>query len=75
MGNCVLYFDNVNVIGKTFSEHLVNLREVFERLKMAGLKLKPSKCNFCSPQLEFLGHVVTRDGVYTDPCKTAKVDK
>ena len=63
------------VIWKTFSEHQVNLREVIERLKMAGLKLRPSKCNFCSSQVEFLGHVVSRDGVHTDPCKTAKVEK
>ena len=72
---CLVYLDDVIVIGKTFSEHLVNLRKVFERLKMAGLKLRPSKCIFCSPQVEFLGHVVSRDGFHTDLCKTAKVEK
>lgn len=73
--NCLVYLDDIIVIGRTFEEHLSNLREVFERLKGAGLRLKPSKCNFCSPQVEFLGHIVSRDGVHTDPRKTAKVAK
>ena len=50
-----------------------NLREVFQRLREAGLKLKPIKCDFCSSQVEFLGHIVSADDVRTDPSKTEKV--
>ena len=35
------------VVGSTFEEHLLRLREVFERFRDAGLKLKMSKCSFC----------------------------
>ena len=37
--NGLVYLDDVNVIGKTFSEHLVNLREVLERLTSSNLKV------------------------------------
>ena len=71
--SCLVYLDDVIIVGKTFKEHLKNLREVFNRLRSAGLKLKPSKCDFCCKQVEFLGHSVSEDGVRTDPTKTEKV--
>ena len=71
--SCLVYIDDVIIIGKTFIEHLRNLREVFNRLKEAGLKLKPVKCDFCCTQVGFLGHIVSADGVQTDPAKTDKV--
>ena len=71
--NCLVYLDDVIIVGKTFQDHMHNLREVFQRLKEAGLTLKPTKCNFCSVQVEFLGHIVSADGVRTDPSKTEKV--
>ena len=43
---CIIYLDDVIVFSKTPEEHVFRLRAVFEKLKQAGLKLKPSKCNF-----------------------------
>ena len=43
---CIIYLDDVIVFSKTLEEHVVILRAVFEKLKQAGLKLKPSKCKF-----------------------------
>ena len=57
----------------TFDEHLSRLRSVFERLRDAGLKLKSSKCMFLQRQVSFLGHVVSADGIQTDPEKIAAV--
>ena len=71
--NCLVYLDDVIVVGRTFHEHLQNLRAVFERLRAAGLKLQPKKCHLCSPKVEFLGHIVSADGVSTDPQKIDKV--
>ena len=71
--NCLVYLDDVIIVGKTFQDHMHNLREVFRRLREAGLTLKPTKCNFCSVQVEFLGHIVSADEVRTDPSKTEKV--
>ena len=46
MSQCLVYIDDMImiVVGCTFDEHLCNLREVFRRVRGAGLKLKPSKC-------------------------------
>jgi len=46
---------------------------VFERLISAGLKLKPSKCRFLQVQVGFLGHVISADGIATDPSKTEAI--
>ena len=70
--NCLVYLDNVIVVGHTFSEHLQNLRSVFWRLRTAGLKLQPKKCHLCAPKVGFLGHVVSAEGVSTDPTTIEK---
>jgi len=41
---CLVYIDDIIVVGKTFEEHLRNVAQVFQRLRLAGLKLKPTKC-------------------------------
>jgi hypothetical protein len=69
----VVYLDDINVYSKTFEEHLEKLEEVFRRLKDAGLKLKPSKCFFAEPELAFLGHIISREGILPDPGKIDKV--
>ena len=49
------------------------LEEIFQRLKAANLTLKPSKCHFFKQQVEFLGHIVSQEGVSTDPQKVKAV--
>ena len=71
----VLYLDDIIVFSKTFEEHLVNLQKVFQRLSDAGLKLKASKCSFFKREVEYLGHIVSTDGVRTDPSKVQAVVK
>ena len=70
---CLVYLDDVIVMGRTFSEHLQNLSSVFSRIREAGLKLKPAKCAFLQPEVHYLGHIVSGDGVATDPSKVEKV--
>lgn len=45
--SCLVYLDDVIVLGKSFDEHLVNLQQVFTCLRQANLKMKPSKCQLC----------------------------
>lgn len=56
-------------------EHLHRLRQVFDRIRKAGLKLKPAKCQFLKKPVTFLGHVVSSQGIETDPEKTRAVDE
>ena len=70
---CLVYLDDVIVVGKTFEDHLQHPKDVFHRLRLAGLKLQPPKCAFCKERVEFLGHIVSATGVAVDPDKTEKV--
>ena len=42
----VVYLDNTNVFLRTFEDHIQHLREVFTRIRKAGLKLNLKKCTF-----------------------------
>ena len=70
--NCLVYLDDILIIGKTFQEHLENLQLVFHRLKEAGLKLKPSKCTICCKQVSCLGHIIFAEGITTDLLRQKK---
>ena len=70
---CMDYIDDILVVGQTFEEHLENLRTVLQRLREAGLKLKPSKCDLLKTEVQYLGYVVSADGIKIDPRKTQAV--
>ncbi|XP_062621185.1 uncharacterized protein LOC134282810 [Saccostrea cucullata] len=70
---CLVYQDDVIVAGKTLKEMFANLRKGFCRLQNAGLKLKAKKCCLFAEKVTYLGHVVSEEGVATDPNKTAAV--
>ena len=68
-----MYIDDIIVVGSNFDQHLSNLQKVFERLKHAGLKLQPQKCHFFQRKVQFLGHIISQNGISPDPEKTSKV--
>ena len=70
---CIIYLDDIIVFSRTPEEHVHRLRAVFNKLKAAGLKLKPSKCDFFKKEIKYLGHVVSKEGVSTDPDKIKAV--
>jgi len=67
------YIDDIIVFSKSFTQHLIDLRKVFLRLRHANIRLKPSKCKFGSPEVKYLGHVISRDGIAPNPDKIAAV--
>ena len=70
---CLIYIDDIVVFGRSFDEHISRVQEVLERIKQAGLKLKPDKSNLFQTSVLFLGHVVSGDGVQPSPVNIAKV--
>ena len=66
---CIIYLDDIIIFSKTPKEHLHHLRLVFKKISEAGLKLKPSKCKFFKTRLEYLGHIVSEQGIETNPKK------
>ena len=67
--SCIIYLDDIIIFSKTPEEHVHRLSQVFEKLAAAGLKLKPSKCEFFKTEINYLGHVVSREGIKTDDKK------
>ena len=64
--SCMVYLDDILVIGKTFEQHMDNLKKVFGRIERA---VKPKKCHLIQPCVEYLGYVVSRKGISADPRK------
>ena len=67
--SCLVYLDDIIVFSPTFEQHLLDLEEVFTRLKNNKLSLKASKCYFCQKSLVYLGHLISEDGIAPDPEK------
>ena len=65
----LIYLDNVIVFSKITKDHLVWLRAVFKKLKEAGIKLKPSKCEFFKKSLTYLEHRILEGVIETDGSK------
>ena len=70
---CLVYLDDIIVFSRTFEEHLGRLDSVLSRIRNGGLKLKVKKCTFCAPQVKYLGHVVSKDGLRPDESKVSAV--
>ena len=70
------YIDDLLVISKgTYEDHLTKLREVFTKLREAGLKVNAEKSFFCTGETEYLGYWITRDGVQPMPKKVHAIMK
>ena len=69
----MVYLDDVIIYSKTFNEHLKHIEEVLDRIREANLRLKAEKCTFAADKLQFLGHVVGKEGVKPDPEKVDKI--
>ena len=63
------YIDDIIVKGDDVQTSVDRLYEVFRRIRHAGLKLKPSKCELFQRQITYLGHIISADGMSTDPKK------
>ena len=72
---CLIYLDDIIIFSTTFEEHLTRLENVFKRLDQANLKLKPSKCKLFQKEVKYLGHIVSDQGISTDPKKIETLQK
>jgi hypothetical protein len=65
----VAYLDDVLIFSRTFEEHQEHVMQVLERLQRENLTLKPEKCEFYTQETEYLGHLVTPEGLKMHPDK------
>lgn len=69
----LLYLDDIVVFSSSVAQHLERLEVVLSRLKREGLKANLGKCAFFRQQVRYLGHIVSSQGVATDPSKVEVV--
>ena len=69
----LIYLDDVFVHARTLDEALARLRVVLGKLRDAGLKLNPKKCDFFRKSIHYLGHIISERGIETDAEKVAAV--
>ena len=72
---CLFYLGDIIVFSSTWEEHLARLRQVFERLRHANLKLGADKCTFAAKEVNYLGHRVTEEGLLLDSSLLAAIWK
>lgn len=68
-GFACAFLDDIIVYSGSIEEHLEHIRIVFQKLREANLRMKPSKCVFVTPRVEFLGHIVSKKGIEPNPEK------
>ena len=66
------YLDNIIIYSGSEKEHLEHLEEIFSGLKAAGLKLKLEKCCFFKKHIQYLGHLISAEGIQPLPEKFGK---
>ncbi|GFV45329.1 retrovirus-related Pol polyprotein from transposon 412 [Trichonephila clavipes] len=69
---CLVYLDDIIIVGRSFEEHPKNIRRVLQKVKKANLKLSPSKYHLFRREVTYLGHIISA-GVRTDPDKISDV--
>ena len=64
--SCLIYLDDIIIFGKNEDEHNARLRKILSKIREAGLKLSPFKCEFSLTEINFLGHTICKEGIKTD---------
>ena len=65
----LVFFDDILVYSASLQDHIQQLQQVFELMRLHSLKAKLSKCSFGTPRVEYLGHFISAEGIATDPRK------
>lgn len=69
----IVFVDDILVVSKSLDEHLEHLNTIFDKFRKANLVLNESKCEFMKSSMKFLGHIISADGVRTDPEKIRSI--
>jgi len=68
-----VFIDDVIIFSKTAEEHAARLEHVLDRFDRANLQLHPQKCSIARPQVNYLGYVLSQDGITASPDKVKAV--
>lgn len=65
----LVYLDDLIVFGRSLEEHEEWFFRVLDRLEEVGLKISLDKCQFCQAKVRYVGHIMSAEGIATDPDK------
>ncbi|SGY11856.1 BQ5605_C011g06297 [Microbotryum silenes-dioicae] len=71
---CFVYLDNITIFADTLEEHEARVCQVMEALRCAELYCSPTKTNLATTECLFLGHIINRASVHTDPKKIQRIE-
>nr|GEY97767.1 reverse transcriptase domain-containing protein [Tanacetum cinerariifolium] len=69
----IVFIDDILIYSKDEKEHEEHLKAILELLKKEELYAKFSKCEFWFPKVQFLGHVIDKQGIHVDPAKIESI--
>jgi hypothetical protein len=69
----IVFIDDILIYSKDKQEHAKHLRIALQILREHQLYAKFSKCKFWLDQVEFFGHVISKEGIAVNPSKVASV--
>ena len=72
---CLVYLDDTIIYSMNFEDHLKHINEILDRLIKAKLKLNPNKCVFAADEVQYLGYIVTTEGIKPDPDKIKAINE
>lgn len=76
MGHFIfIYLDDIINFSKTYEEHLLHLRRVFEKCRKFGISLNPRKKAFSLQEGKLLGHIISKEGIKIDPSRIEAIIK
>lgn len=70
---CMVYLDDIIIYNTSLEEHVSKLKAIFERLRLNNFKIQLDKSEFLQKTVQYLGHIITPDGVKPNPDKIAAV--
>lgn len=71
----LVFFDDILVYSRNLTRHLEHVKLVFDRLQKNQFYVKKKKCSFGQSKVKYLGHIISAQGVPTDPEKiTAMIE-
>lgn len=70
----LVFFDDILIYSSTMEDHLIHLKKVLTILRENSLYAKMSKCQFGRTSIEYLGHIISHEGVSTDPQKIESME-
>ena len=70
---CTAYLDNILIYSEKEEQHIAHIKQILEALTKAGLQVKPQKCEFHTNNVEYLGFIITTEGLRMDPAKITTI--